>query len=204
MHAFTLTEGNSGPRPDDDQLIYLDGLTWTDYEVLLAVKGERAVPRMAYLEGRLELMSPSRRHEQVKTNAGRLLEMYAALRSIRMSGFGSWTVKKAEEERGVEPDECYEFAEVNEDRPDLAIEIVHKGRLLDKLEIYRGLGVPEVWIWKDERFQIHQLHGESYVAAVRSRFLPDLDVSELARFVRMPSQPEAVQAFMEWVRQHSA
>jgi hypothetical protein len=34
--------------------------------------------------------------------------------------------------------------------------------LVDKLEIFRGLGVPEVWLWHDARISIHALDAGSY------------------------------------------
>lgn len=47
------------PSGDSDHIIVLDGATWADYERLLAMRGDRPVPRMAYLDGRIELMTPS-------------------------------------------------------------------------------------------------------------------------------------------------
>jgi hypothetical protein len=33
---------------------------------------------------------------------------------------------------------------------------------LDKLEIYRGLGVREVWFWPEGRIEVHSLRGGRY------------------------------------------
>ena len=45
--------------------------------------------------------------------------------------------------RGVEPDECYCLGTLAE-IPDIAIEIALTSGGIDKLEVYRGLQVPEV------------------------------------------------------------
>ena len=49
-----------------DQRVVLRGVSWSEYETLLAIRGDEAGVRMAYLEGTLELMTPSRDHETLK------------------------------------------------------------------------------------------------------------------------------------------
>jgi hypothetical protein len=45
-----------------DHFVYLR-VDWRGYQQLLAMRGESSVPRITYLEGLAELMSPSRYHE---------------------------------------------------------------------------------------------------------------------------------------------
>jgi len=47
------------------------------------------------------------------------------------------------------------------------------------LEVYRGLGVREVWVWKKGRLGAYLLRGERYVRAARSRLLPGLDLARV-------------------------
>src|SRR5687768_5589262 len=95
----------SGPaEPERDQRVFMHAVPWSHYEILLAVRGEAPVPRMAYLEGELELMSPSREHEIIKSRIGQLVELYGELRGIDLWPVGSWTVRNARVERGLEPD----------------------------------------------------------------------------------------------------
>lgn len=169
--------------------------------MLLAVKGDRAGVRMAYLEGDLELMTPSRSHESINTMIGRLLEAYAEERGIDLNGHGSWTIKSAPTERGVEPDKCYIIGTERKEAPDLAIEVVWTHGGLDKLEIDRGLGVGEVWIWKDGALAVFVLVGVAYQRAERSRLLPGLDLALLTSFLDHDSQTEAVRAFRAALRQ---
>src|SRR5215211_4048298 len=86
--------------PMADQRVFLRGVPWAHYEVLLALKGEKAVPRIAYLDGVLELMSPSQYHERFKSYIGRLIETYALEFDILLSPYGSWTLKSAPKDAG--------------------------------------------------------------------------------------------------------
>lgn len=61
------------PDPDapnrEDHFIVLRG-TWDDYERVLAMRGDRSAPRIAYLDGTIEIMSPSIFHEGIKSIVG--------------------------------------------------------------------------------------------------------------------------------------
>jgi Uma2 family endonuclease len=192
------------PRPqpphDEDQRIFMSGVTWSEYETLLAVRGDRAGIRIAYLKGDLEIMSPSLSHEWIKKTEARLLEAYSEERGIEMNGFGSWTIKLARKERGVEPDECYIFGIERKEAPDLAIEVLWTHGGLDKLETYSGLGVREVWIWRDGRIHVHELRGDHYEVIERSRFVPELDLEFLPSFVDRPSQIQSLRDFRAALR----
>ena len=44
-------------RPTEDHMVRLHGVTWDDNQRLLAMRGEGSAPRIAYLEGEVELSS---------------------------------------------------------------------------------------------------------------------------------------------------
>lgn len=186
---------------EEDQRIFMRGVTWSEYECLLAIRGDRAGLRIAYLKGDLEIMSPSIDREAIKTTIGRLLEAYAEERGHSLNGYGSWTLKSAPKERGVEPDECYILGIERKASPDLAIEVVWTHGGLDKLEIYRGLGVREVWMWRNEVIEVYQLREGAYALAPRSGLLPELDLAFLASFLDLPDQTQAVREFRAALRQ---
>jgi Uma2 family endonuclease len=174
----------------------MHAVPWSHYEAQLALRGESAVPRMAYLEGALELTSPSKDHERIKSYIGCLIEAYALARDIDLSPYGAWTLKNAPRESGAEPDECYIIGrDQGKEVPDLVIEVVWTGGGIDKLEIYRRLGIGEVWVWKGDRIEIHALHGDRYERAGRSHVLPDLDLELLTSFLDRPTALQAVKAF---------
>src|SRR5437870_43161 len=108
----------------EDQRVTLHDVTWSDFELILQIRGDRAGVRMTYLNGVLELMTPSVDHEGIKTTIGRLLEAYAEEKGLPFNGFGSWTLKNARRARALEPDECYSLSLGRPTRPDLAIEVV--------------------------------------------------------------------------------
>jgi Uma2 family endonuclease len=199
MAHATATTPTPPPR-EEDQRIFMRGVTWSEYETLLAVRGERAGIRIAYLKGDLEIMSPSIDHEGIKKTLARLLEAYAEERNIDLNGYGSWTIKSAPKERGVEPDECYIIGTERKASPDLAIEVVWTHGGLDKLEIYRGLGVREVCIWRDDAITVFELRDGNYRAIPRSGLLPQLDLALLVGFLDRPSQTQAVRDFRAALR----
>ena len=82
-----------------DHFVYLH-IGWEGYEQLLAMRGESAVPRITYLKGLVELMSPSRYHELDKTRFARLLEAWSEVAAVPLEGYGSWTLNDEEEDRG--------------------------------------------------------------------------------------------------------
>jgi Uma2 family endonuclease len=177
-----------------DQRVHLHGIGWTDYEALLAMRGERSGTRIAYLDGELEFMTPAIDHETQKTLLGRLIETYAEVRGIELQGCGSWTVRKEAKARGVEPDECYVLGLWTDPPPipDLAVEVIWTSGGIDKLEVYRGLGVPEAWFWQDAALRIFLFDGDRYTQSPCSRLLPDLDPDLIVRFMACPSQTQAV------------
>ena len=187
--------------PTADQRIVTYGVPWSHYEAQLALRDDAPVPRMAYLEGTLELMSPSKDHERAKSYIGRLVEVYALEREIDLSPYGAWTLKSAPKQSGVEPDECYIVgSDQSKEVPDLAIEVVWTSGGIDKLEIYRRLGIGEVWLWKDGRITIDVLRQERYEIVERGSLFPDLDVGLLCSFLDRATALQAVRAFRDALR----
>ena len=89
--------------------------------------------------------------------------------------------------RGLEPDECYKLGKLEDDDvPDVAIEVIVTSGLVDKMAVYAGLGVPEVWEWRPttSSITVHRLVGDRYETRERSEVLPGLDVVKLSQFVR--------------------
>ena len=75
---MTVMSPQLGPHDlDADQRVTLHGVSWEQYEAILAIRGESSGVRLTYLEGELELMSPSQPHEAIKTCIARLLEAWA-------------------------------------------------------------------------------------------------------------------------------
>ncbi|MGZ3421844.1 MAG: Uma2 family endonuclease, partial [Polyangiales bacterium] len=106
------------------------------------------------------------------------------------------TFRKRAKERGLEPDECYVIGECEEDieKPDIAIEVIVSSPLLDKLQVYAGLDVREVWVWRAGVIRAFILEGERYREAERSELLPELDFALIAELAEEAKQIDAVRA----------
>ncbi|RKT43835.1 Uma2 family endonuclease [Thiocapsa rosea] len=188
------------PEPTHDGIIHFSGVSWDDYERLLVMRGDHSAPRIAYLEGEVEIMSPSQTHEGIKSVIGRLVETYCLERDIVFSTYGSWTLKDKARNRGAEPDECYVFGTEAAERPHLAIEVVWTHGRIDKLEIYRQLGVAEVWYWRKGVIQPYCLRGERYEPVNESQVLPGLDLALLMRFIEEPTTSQAIRGYRDALR----
>ena len=174
------------PAAEPERRFLLHDVPWWAY-VALRDTLEGGGTRMTYLEGSLELFRPSETHEEETKLIARLLEAWADYHEIDLCGFGSTTYRREIEKRGLEPDECYTVGpKVADVPPQIAIEVVVSSPLLDKLEVYAGLGVLEVWVWNSRRRElvVHRLAGGRYTAHDRSQVLPGLDPSLFAAHVR--------------------
>ena len=205
MTCYTPSMTNASRRMVDhddqrreDHFTHLREATWDDYLRILEIRGDHSAPRITYLEGVVEIMSPSRQHESIKSIIGRLIEVWCLERDVSFSTYGSWTLHSKESERGAEPDECYVFGEVDAPtRPDLAIEVIWTTGGIDKLEVYRGLGVREVWIWRRGRIQPYLLGDGTYGAVDTSVVLPGLDLAMLASFLDRKTTSEAIRGYRD-------
>lgn len=179
MIASDILNGIATNDPEQRQLI--SGVLWEGYETVLKMTGERSGYRITYLEGILEIMSPSRRHERAKKIISSLLEDYFKAKAIPFFPFGSTTFRQADLEGGTEPDESY-CLQVEKEFPDFVIEVVVTSGGINKLEIYRRLGVQEVWFFENGEFSIYCLQKEEYKQTNISELLPNLDIDLLQEY----------------------
>lgn len=184
--------------------ISLGGVTWQQYESLIEVFGDRPRLRLSYLEETLEIMTNSPEHEMIKTLIGRLIETYALETDIDLYSCGSATYRREATARGLEPDESYCIG-TRKETPDFAIEVVITSGGIDKLKIYKGLNVREVWFWQDGQFTLHRLIDSTagYEPISRSQLLPELDLNLLAQYINPTEEPQMVRAYRQAIRRQS-
>lgn len=144
-------------------------------------------------------MTTSRRHEVTRKQIARLLELFCLERDIPLYGYGQMTFQDEETERGIEPDECY-ARDQDKPIPDFALEVVVTPGLLDKLEVYRSLGIREVWVFEAGVLRVVTLRGDHYDAIPTSQVLPEPDLSRIAHFSEQPDQHAALRAFRDELR----
>jgi Uma2 family endonuclease len=189
------------PFGDHDNIVVLDRATWADFQRMLEMRGDRSVPRLAYVDGRLELMAPSRSHESTKSMIGRLIEAWCIEQGVEITPYGSWTLEDKAVAQGVEPDECYVVGtDEQPERPDLAIEVVWTSGGVNKLEAYRKLQVREVWYRQRGSVEVYALRGERYEAVEVSEVLPGIDHRALSQFIDVKPMTRAVREYRATLR----
>lgn len=196
---------------DPEERFITSGISWQDYESLLVKLEDSSHYRVTYLDGILEIVSPSVRHENIKTNLGMLLERFFYSKRIRFVPMGSSTFKNRARKAGAEPDECYCIGKAKS-VPDLAIEVVVTSGNTSKLEVYRRLGVSEVWFWERYQFKLYHLRDNSpseqatvhpdtygYEQIKSSELLPQLDISLLEKCISISDSIQAVDEFEQGI-----
>jgi Uma2 family endonuclease len=188
------------PRDSDidrDQIVVLRGISWEQYVAINDAQPGRW-PRLSYLDGELELMTVSPRHEIVKKWLARLVEAYAEEANIALNGYGGTTWRNETTRAAAEADESYACGKLRK-TPDLIVEVVHTSGGINKLEVYRRLGVREVWFWINGLIYAYVLDG-TYRETQNSIVLPGIDLDELARIISSSTDEEqtaAVRAYRE-------
>ena len=184
--------------PARDQFTYLSNVSWDSFRAILRARGEHNAPRLAYLDGELELTTPSINHEQLAYRIGRLVEAWCVHHDLEFNGYGSWRIGKRAKNASIEPDACYVVGtRPPGDHPDLAIEVDWTTESVDKLPIYARLGVPEVWIWRRGVIHVFGLGRRGYVELQRSAVLSGIDLTQLARFLDRATASAAIREFRE-------
>ena len=186
---------------DADHFVFMRDVSWSDYLRIMRERCEHSAPRIAYLEGQLEIMSPGYSHERIKSRIACLVEAWCLERNVEFDVVGSWTVKDKRVARGVEPDECYVIGPARKARRlDLAIEVIWTSGSINKLEIYRKLRVGEVWIWRDGKLTAYALRDLHYEPVAESRCLPGIDLEDIVRLMDLPTASAAIRAYREILR----
>ncbi|MBE9183554.1 Uma2 family endonuclease [Microcoleus sp. LEGE 07076] len=182
-----------------DSCLTLRGVSWSQFESLEAAFESVGGIKFAYLDGILEIMTVSPEHEESKSTIGLLLEAYLREKGIRFYVKGGPTLGSKELGARKEPDESYNL-QTKKAIPDLAIEVVFTSGGIDKLQLYKRLGIPEVWFWEDGVLSIYYLK-EEYEKVDRSELLPELDIALLVRYVTYFDQYDAVNEFIKALRE---
>ena len=162
--------------------VVLNGISWEAYLQLDEILGEDRKTRLWFCDEQLEIISPtSRRHEHIKSNIGRMVEIYCRKKGLFFQTEGGATLLRPGK-RGGEPDESYIFHKGRQE-PDLVIEAALTTGGIDKLTFYRGIGIPEVWIWQDGCLGVYLFETASghYRQAEASSLLPHLDLNLVER-----------------------
>jgi Uma2 family endonuclease len=194
--------------------VVLQSVSWRTYESLLEDFADKSSPRLTYDRGTLEIMSPTKRHEELNRILALLVDTACEELGVDVQNLGSTTFRRQDLDRGFEPDSCFYFAKASllrgKDRvdlsvdppPELVIEIDITTSSIRKDEIYASLGVLEVWRYDGRALHIGRLEGKKYVVSKASAVIPILTADALARFLRMSetaTRPKLLRAFRDWL-----
>src|SRR5262245_50563031 len=197
------------------QRVTLHGISWQTYKRLLAELGDQRASRLAYDQGVLEITMPSDRHETHKKLLERMIETLTEELNLPAKSFGSTTLNRADLEHGAEPDSCYYIQRVSQIEgrqvdlatdppPDLILEVDIASPSRRRIDIYKQLGVPELWRYSSGSVQIYRLQNGEYVPCDLSPSFPLVPTSVINQFLqRAETQDDTtfIRTWRQWIRQ---
>ena len=202
------------PPPAPSRFV-LYGVSWETYVALRDAPDNDNV-RMTYDRGELEMMSPSKPHEQYASLLDRLIHAWTEELDLDIVSCRAMTCRREDLKRGFEPDNCYyvehepqmrakEELDLSRDPPpDLAIEIEVSRSGLGKLKLYEAFGVPEAWRYNGKAIQAYQRGSDGrYTPQTTSRALPGFPFDEAQRVLSQigtASETALVKSFRRWVQ----
>ena len=202
--------------PATDNKIALYDVSWETYERLVSDMSDRSSPRLTYDRGRLEIMSPTEEHEELNRSLAAVVEAVAEELEIDIRSLGSTTFRRQDLERGFEADSCFYVQSLSklestrkvdlelDPPPDLVIEIDISHSSMEKLALYREMGVPEVWRHDGDSVTIHVLQERGYETPDASRAFPMLPATKLTELLetrRTQKRYEWLKSIRKWARQ---
>ena len=212
----TATKTRTDALSDGDQCVELREIDWKGYLTMLRLRGERSVPKIVYLDGRVWLVSPSSVHERIKRRLGNFVSTLLLELDLPYEEMSQTTFRRRGRRGGVEGDQTFYIANVERVRgkkkldlradppPDLVIEAVYSHDATAAIEVWRRLGVPEVWVCDESELQmlVRQPNGR-YAASPSSHALSFVAISEIFEWVWRPGselESEWRNALLSWVR----
>ena len=197
------------------QSTVLHEIDWQQFESILQDLGDKRRSRIAYLNGVLEIVMPLPEHEKIKVLIGDFVKALLETMEIDFEGFGSTTFKRFDKLAGLEPDDCF-YIQNNvamrgirkldmtiDPPPDLAIEVDVTSKT--KFDVYRVLGVPELWLY-DQTLKIYILRDGEYVESELSPIFGDIPIRDvIPQFLEMSlsqGRSTAMKAFRVWMQEN--
>ena len=185
-------------KKNADSSLVFSNISWPQFDAIAMAFNEIAGVRLTYLDNVLEIMTLSPEYEETKSTIRVLLEAYLREMGIRFYVRGSATLGSREIGGQKEPDESYNL-ETKKATPDLIIEVIFTSGAINKLELYRRIGIPELWFWEDGVLQIYSLENE-YQKVESSRLIPHLDLALFKKYITYFYQYDAVTDFLQDLR----
>ena len=213
-HLITVDQLDVIAKFPPGSRILMPDVSWEEYQDLLAQLADNARFRLSYDQGRLEIMTLSPRHENIKTLFSHILLVLVEALDLKLISLGSTTFTMPEGIRGTEPDDCFYIrrADLIEGKetvdlaidpgPDVVVEVDITHPSLDKFPIYAELDVLEVWRHDGEKVTFYYLANNEYQITPNSTLFPFLSSQTLSEFLQQGKFRDILQmikAFRQWV-----
>jgi Uma2 family endonuclease len=198
--------------------LILNDVPWEEYEELLSDLGEGYAVRIAYDRGRLEIMSPTARHEMYKDLLLSLVRIVADETDLVLETRGSTTFKEKQLLQGAEPDTCFyvenakriigkgDIDLAKDPPPDIIVEVDVSHQSTSKLSFYSAIGVPEIWRYDERQVRILHLVDGRYVEMPSSLTFPvltDKVLTDALEQSKSKGQSAALLTFRQWLKKSS-
>ena len=168
-------------------VVTIPNISWLEFESILQELGEKRRTRIAYSNSTLEIMVPLLEREIPKDLISDIVKNLLKSAGRRYEPFGSTTFKR-EGAAGVEPDACFYILNYqrmisrrrllpDDPPPDLAIETDVTSKT--KIDAYKIIGVPEIWVYDSGRLRIYLLQDGEYVESDMSPNFPEIAIAQL-------------------------
>jgi Uma2 family endonuclease len=211
-----VTRAHVSPTLDPPEgRILLHDVDWGGYEKMLQIIGDRHI-HVTYDDGTMEVRMPSQQHERAAQLLGFVVGRIADELELDYEALGMTTWRRPDMDKGLEADQCYyirnaalargrEELDLEVDPPpDLAIEVDITSSSLNRMGVYAGLRVPEVWRYDGHEALMHQLgaNGEYHLCETSLSF-PGLRAADIVRLIdlgRTVDKRQLVRAIEDFVR----
>ncbi|HEY8667984.1 MAG TPA: Uma2 family endonuclease [Tepidisphaeraceae bacterium] len=198
-----------------EQRFILDHADWDLYESLLRGVADQHV-FLTFDRGRLELMSPSWKHDLRSRRIALLVMILAEELDVPIIGGGSTTFRSEGADAGLEPDQCFYVQQVDAIRgkdeidlasdppPDLAIEVEITQRLSQREAVYARLGVPELWRDDGQTLRIFLLQPDgTYQQSDRGHAFQSITATALTALLNAAHQQDDItwtRSCRQWIQ----
>lgn len=178
--------------------IYISGIDRSGYLQICQQLGEDRATRIAYDRQILEIRMPGQLHESINRLLAAIVMTLAEEFGYEFNNLGSMTIDRPTVEKAIEPDSCFYIQNARSGQgmerlisnsdlpPDLAIEVDIANRSDTKLNIYRAIGVPEIWLYQSGgTLKIKQLANDNYIDVLHSLAFPALTTAKLIEWIEL-------------------
>ncbi|MEL7406056.1 MAG: Uma2 family endonuclease, partial [Cyanobacteria bacterium J06558_2] len=176
------------PGVDADIIITLERTSFKHYQSISSILNNISWCKISYGNKILKLMCPGIKHENINRGIDTLIIAYCDFKEIDYILTGSATARNQKKEKGKEPDLGYIFSDLKKDRkiPDLAVEVNFSSGTEEDLNIYRGLGVKEVWMWnKNDILSFYLFIDEEYKSIDKSFYLEGITPKLISKYTSL-------------------